>query len=113
MQIWTQLESQETLKEPLSLDQGEFSESGAPVSTMDTTIMTPEQEAAFLTQNRQGEVYAVHITFFVLMLLAVYARYTSARMAQKPLSWDDWFAFAAAVGSGRRFPMPHLLTRSQ
>ncbi|KAH7044539.1 hypothetical protein B0J12DRAFT_577841 [Macrophomina phaseolina] len=61
--------------------------------------MTPEQEAAFLTQNRQGEVYAVHITFFVLMLLAVYARYTSARMAQKPLSWDDWFAFAAAVNT--------------
>ena len=64
---------------------------------MAATNMTPEQEAAFLAQNRQGEVYAVHISFFVLMMLIVPARFASARAAKKPLSWDDWLALIAAV----------------
>ncbi|OMP89046.1 hypothetical protein BK809_0005767 [Diplodia seriata] len=80
---------------------------------MDATTMTPEQQAAFLAQNRQGEVYAVHISFFLLMLMVIPARIASARMAKKPLSWDDWLAFVAAVSSIRTTEIEHADTASR
>jgi hypothetical protein len=57
----------------------------------------PSENAAFLAENRQAEVYAVATVFFVLSLLALSGRLAAARFARKPLWWDDWFAIIAAV----------------
>lgn len=55
---------------------------------------------AYLAQNRQPEVYAVHTVFFVLALLAVAGRfYTAVRVAKRALAWHDWLALMAGVGT--------------
>jgi hypothetical protein len=54
-------------------------------------------DEAFLNENRQNEVYATHIAFFVLMMIIVPCRFLSSRLTKKTLSWDDWFAYFAAV----------------
>lgn len=71
---------------------------------MSTATGLPES-AAFLAENRQAEVYAVATVFFVLSLLALSGRLGAARIAGKPLWWDDWFAIIATVSSNRPFPL--------
>ncbi|TFB04657.1 hypothetical protein CCMA1212_003284 [Trichoderma ghanense] len=63
---------------------------------MSTATGLPES-AAFLAENRQAEVYAVATVFFVLSLLALSGRLGAARIAGKPLWWDDWFAIIATI----------------
>lgn len=66
------------------------------IGAMSTTSGTPES-AAFLSENRQAEVYVVSTVFFILSLLCVSGRLISARILGKSLWWDDWFAIIAAV----------------
>ncbi|KAJ3543754.1 hypothetical protein NM208_g3409 [Fusarium decemcellulare] len=65
---------------------------------MDThAAVTPDQ--AFLNENRQNEVYATHITFFIIMMIIVPCRWASCRLVGKPLSWDDGLAYFAAFNT--------------
>lgn len=63
---------------------------------MSTTNGAPES-AAFLSENRQAEVYAISTVFFILSLLALSGRLAAARIVGKSLWWDDWFAVIATV----------------
>jgi hypothetical protein len=54
-------------------------------------------DEAFLNESRQNEVYATHISFFILMIIIVPCRFFSSRISKKTLSWDDWLAYFAAV----------------
>ncbi|KAK0377456.1 hypothetical protein CLIM01_05184 [Colletotrichum limetticola] len=60
-------------------------------------LMTPEREAAFRAENRAGEVYTIHIIFFVLSILSVCARLAAARQSGRRLAWDDWLSVTALV----------------
>lgn len=65
--------------------------------------------AAYLAESRQGAVYASHIALFTLSMLALVARFYSARVAPKTLGWDDLFALAAGVCPDRS-PLPPNLS---
>ncbi|KAK2038394.1 hypothetical protein LZ31DRAFT_533379 [Colletotrichum somersetense] len=59
--------------------------------------MTPEQLAAFKAESRAGEVYQVHIAFFVLSVVSVIARLAAARHSRRKIGWDDWLAVTSLV----------------
>ncbi|KAK2007294.1 hypothetical protein LZ32DRAFT_568629 [Colletotrichum eremochloae] len=59
--------------------------------------MTPEQLAAFKAESRSGEVYTVHIVFFVLSILSVVARLAAARHSGRKIGSDDWLAVISLV----------------
>ncbi|KAG8362200.1 hypothetical protein FVEN_g37 [Fusarium venenatum] len=61
------------------------------------TLSVPDE--AFLSESRQNEVYATHITFFVLMMIIVPCRWAASRLTKKALSWDDWLAYFAAFNT--------------
>ncbi|KAL0930150.1 uncharacterized protein CTRU02_214970 [Colletotrichum truncatum] len=56
---------------------------------------TPEITPAFRAESRAGEVYTVHIIFFVLSILSVIARLAAARVSGRKFTWDDWLAAAS------------------
>ncbi|KAL3587771.1 hypothetical protein FPOAC2_13670 [Fusarium poae] len=56
-------------------------------------------DEAFLNESRQNEVYATHISFFILMIIIVPCRFFSSRISKKTLSWDDWLAYFAAFNT--------------
>ncbi|TEA12108.1 hypothetical protein C8034_v006589 [Colletotrichum sidae] len=57
--------------------------------------MTPEETAAFRAENRAGEVYTVHIIFFVLSIISVLARFAAVKFQGRKWTWDDWLAVAS------------------
>ncbi|KAK2056751.1 hypothetical protein LY76DRAFT_627517 [Colletotrichum caudatum] len=59
--------------------------------------MTPEQLAAFKAESRAGEVYQIHIAFFVLSVVSVIARLAAARHSRRKIGWDDWLAVTSLV----------------
>ncbi|KZL67488.1 integral membrane protein [Colletotrichum incanum] len=59
--------------------------------------MSSELLPGFETQSRAGEVYVVHIIFFVLSVITVLARLAAARTSRRDLELDDWLALAAVV----------------
>lgn len=60
-----------------------------------STASNATVSAAFISENRQAEVYVVSTVFFVLSLLSLSGRLTAARIVGKSLWWDDWFAIIA------------------
>ncbi|KAK1983673.1 hypothetical protein LZ30DRAFT_587916 [Colletotrichum cereale] len=63
----------------------------------DILDMTPEQSAAFKAESRSGEVYTVHIVFFVLSTVSVIGRLGAARHSGRKIGWDDWLAVTSLV----------------
>lgn len=59
--------------------------------------MTDAQMARYLAENRQDEVYATHVIFFLISLLSMATRFWTARFSERKLGWDDWFALIAGV----------------
>ncbi|OHE97098.1 hypothetical protein CORC01_07539 [Colletotrichum orchidophilum] len=66
-------------------------------ATTGMPLMTPEREAAFRAESRVGEVYVIHIIFFILSILSVCARMAAARQSGRRLSWDDWLSVISLV----------------
>ncbi|KAK1844623.1 integral membrane protein [Colletotrichum chrysophilum] len=59
--------------------------------------MTPEEDSAFRAESRADEVYAIHLTFFLLSIISVLARLAAARVSGRRFTWDDWLAIASLV----------------
>ncbi|KAF0325493.1 integral membrane protein, partial [Colletotrichum asianum] len=59
--------------------------------------MTPEEDSAFTAESRADEVYAIHLTFFLLSIISVLARLAAARVLGRRFTWDDWLALASLV----------------
>ncbi|KAK2746863.1 integral membrane protein [Colletotrichum kahawae] len=61
------------------------------------STMTPEEGSAFRAESRAYEVYAIHLTFFLLSIISVLARLAAARVSGRRFTWDDWLAIASLV----------------
>ncbi|KAF5492224.1 hypothetical protein CGCS363_v011489 [Colletotrichum siamense] len=59
--------------------------------------MTPEEDSALRAESRADEVYAIHLTFFLLSIISVLARLAAARVSGRRFTWDDWLAIASLV----------------